>query len=116
MNPGKHYALPSCSNGSGPRDSPNPQVPIPFYEVIPCRKAEEVDDVNNVTLVESRVEFNQDAKNIMGNFKTAEEGGSLQVTTLYATVDMAKKTTKEEPPAKVLNLKYYKLLYIRFNS
>ncbi len=116
MNPGKHYALPSCSNGSGPRDSSNPQVPIPFYEVIPCRKAEEVDDVNNVTLVESRVEFNQDAKNKMGNFKTAEEGGSLQVTKIYATVDMAKKTTKEEPPAKVLNLNYYKLLYIRFNS
>ena len=101
MNPGEHYAVPSCSNGSGPRETSNPQNPIPFYEVIPCRKADEVDDVNNVTLVESRVEFNQDAKNKMGNFKTAEEGGSFQVTTLYATVDVAKKTTKEEPPPKV---------------
>ncbi len=104
MNPVEHYAVPSCSNGSGPPETSNPQVPITFYEVIPCRKTDEVDDVHNVTLVESRVEFNQDAKNKMGNFKTAGESGSLQVTTLYATVDMAKKTTKEEPPPKILKL------------
>ena len=102
VNPVEHYAVPSCSNGSGPRETSNPQIPIPFYDVISCRKTDEVDDVNNATLVESRVEFNQDAKNKKGTFKTAEEGGSFQVTTLYATVDMAKKTTKEKSPPKVL--------------
>ncbi|XP_062500134.1 uncharacterized protein LOC134177376 [Corticium candelabrum] len=109
VNPGEHYAVPSCSNGSGPRETSNPLIAIPFYEVIPCRKADEVDDVNNVTLVESRIEFNQDAKNKMGNFKTADQGGSFQVTTLYATVDMAKKTTKEEPPPKASEVQYAEL-------
>ncbi len=101
MNPGEHYAVPRCPNVSGPLETSNPQIPIPFYEIIPCRKADEVDDVNDVTLIESRVEFNQDAKNKKGTFKTAEDSGSFQVTTLYATVDMAKKTTKEEPSPKV---------------
>ena len=112
----KHYAVPSCSNGFGPPETLNPEIPITFYEVIPCRKADEGDDVNNVTLVESRVEFNQDAKNKMGNFKTAGESGSLQVTTLYATFDMAKKAIKEKPPTKVLKSNYYTLLYICSNS
>ncbi|XP_062499827.1 uncharacterized protein LOC134177117 isoform X2 [Corticium candelabrum] len=109
VNPVEHYAVPSCSNGSGPRETSNPQIPIPFYDVISCRKTDEVDDVNNATLVESRVEFNQDAKNKKGTFKTAEEGGSFQVTTLYATVDMAKKTTKEKSPPKTSDVQYAEL-------
>ncbi|XP_062499792.1 mucin-2-like isoform X2 [Corticium candelabrum] len=109
VNPGEHYAVPRCPNVSGPLETSNPQIPIPFYEIIPCRKADEVDDVNDVTLIESRVEFNQDAKNKKGTFKTAEDSGSFQVTTLYATVDMAKKTTKEEPSPKTSEVQYAEL-------